>query len=106
MKTWTEQEIVKLIETKDLAVTKAVIAIYNRQTADEQATKDARHTNGIGFSGADAKTLSYYAQYCINKNTTLNGKFLDDARKRIVKYRKQLVEIANLNEQQKAEIYE
>lgn len=91
---WTEEEIVELLEKSDKAVVRAVIAIYQRQTADEQTIKDTKYRNNVGFSAADAKTLSYYAQYAL-KTGKLTGKFLDKARTRIIKYRKQLLEIAN-----------
>lgn len=94
-KKWTEQSIVELINSSDKAVTRAVIAIYNRQTQDEKATHDTKHTNGIGFNSADAKLLSYCAKYAQQNNCVLTGNFLETARKRIVKYRKQLVQIAN-----------
>lgn len=94
-KLWTENEIVELINKSDKAVTRAVIAIYERQTEDEQRVGDTRHHNNVGFNGSDAKFLSYCAEYVKNKNCNLSGKFLEKARKRIVKYRRQLVEIAN-----------
>ncbi len=100
-KQWSEQNIIDLLNRDDekgaAAVTRAVIAIYNRQTADEQAVGDTRVHNNIGFNGADAKYLSFCATYAINTKRSLNGKHLDKARTKIIKYRKQLLEIANGN---------
>lgn len=100
-KQWSEQNIIDLLnqegERGAAAVTRAVIAIYNRQTADEQAVGDTRVHNNIGFNGADAKYLSFCASYAIKTKRSLNGKHLDKARSKIIKYRKQLVEIANGN---------
>jgi hypothetical protein len=95
MTTWTEDKIVALIDTNAHAVTRAVIAIYKRQTDIEQNVRDTREQNGVGFNSADARKLSYYAQWALNNNKDLNGKFLVIARQRIKKYRRQLVEIAN-----------
>ena len=98
-KVWTEQQIVDLLNTEGAkgaaAVTKAVIAIYNRQTADEQAVGETRVHNNIGFNGADSRYLSWCAQYALNTHQSLSGKHLEKARTKIVKYRKQLLEIAN-----------
>ena len=95
MTIWTEDKIVALIDTNPHAVTRAVIAIYNRQTQVEQNVRDTREQNGVGFNSADARKLSYYAQWAIQNNRDLNGKFLEIARQRVKKYRRQLVEIAN-----------
>lgn len=54
-KTWTRTEIETLINTNDRAVERAMVAIWERQTRDEQATETTRHHNGIGFSGWTAK---------------------------------------------------
>lgn len=37
-----------------LAAFRAVLAIWKKQTADEQSSATTRHDNGIGFSQADA----------------------------------------------------
>lgn len=98
-KHWTEQDIIELLNQEGdkgaAAVTRAVIAIYQRQTADEKLVGDTRVHNNIGFNGADAKYLSFCATYAIRTKKNLNGKHLDKARTKIVKYRKQLLEIAN-----------
>lgn len=93
-KVWTETEIEQLLNNSDKAVIRGVIAIYERQTAEEQNIGDTKVLNGIGFNGADAKFLSYCATYAKNKGT-LSGEFLNKARTRIKKYRRQLTDIAN-----------
>jgi hypothetical protein len=98
-KQWTEQDIIDLLNQEGdkgaAAVTRAVIAIYNRQTEDEKIVGDTRIHNNIGFNGADAKYLSFCASYAINTKKSLNGKHLDKAKSKIIKYRKQLLQIAN-----------
>jgi len=43
-------------------VIKALLAVYQRQTADEQETLETRHDNGVGFNGPDAHRMSRYAE--------------------------------------------
>lgn len=93
-KIWTDQEIINLIETNDLAVTRAVIAIYQRQTEDEKSIEGTHYHNGIGFNSVDAKYMTYLAKYC-QDNRRLTGEHLQKARKKIKKYHRQLLEIAN-----------
>lgn len=96
---WTKERIIEMLETNDKAVTRAVIAIYNLQTATEQQTQSTRVTNNVGFNHADAPYLSYCAKYAIQKNAILSGKHLAKSRTRIRKYWKQLLDIANQSNQ-------
>lgn len=82
-----------LLTMNDKAVERAMIAIYNLQTLDEQVSQDTRHSNGVGFSGADARTGSYYAKWVLS-GRKLTGKHLDKARVMSYKYIRQLSEIA------------
>jgi hypothetical protein len=63
--TWTKDDILKRLEaeTPDARlVYRALQALYARQTADEQATLNTSHRNGMGFNGFDAPLLSDIAQ--------------------------------------------
>lgn len=82
-----------LLTMNDEAVGRAMVAIYNRQTWDEQQSSDTRHTNGIGFSGADARTGTYYAKWVLS-GRKLTGNHLMKARMMSFKYVRQLCEIA------------
>lgn len=93
-KIWIEEEIKDLLMKSDKAVCRAVVAIYERQTAEEKETQHTRIHNGIGFNGPDSSFLSYCAEW-IKSGKPLNRKFLDKSREKIIKYRKQLLEIAN-----------
>ena len=99
MTMWTKEQIVELLETNDKAVTRAVIAIYQRQTAAEQDTRSTRMANNVGFNSSDAAYLSYCAQYAMKRKTLLSGKHLEKSRGKIKKYWKQLLEIANSNQE-------
>lgn len=82
-----------LLTMNDRAVERAIVAIYNRQTEDEKREGDTRHTNGIGFSGADARLGTYYAKWVL-KGNSLTGNHLMKARLMAHKYVRQLAEIA------------
>ena len=39
----------------------AIVVVYNNQTATEQMSRETIHHNGVGFSGPDARTLTWWA---------------------------------------------
>jgi hypothetical protein len=82
-----------LLNMNDRAVERAMVAIYNRQTADEQVSSDTKHQNGVGFTGADARLGTYYAKWVL-KGNSLTGNHLMKARMMSQKYVRQLSEIA------------
>ncbi len=102
-KKWTEGEVVALLEGSDLAVERALVALYDRQTQDEKRDSDTRHDNRRGFSAAHASTGSYYARLVLKgwgqdghrKNTHLYASKLAKARSMVLRYRHQLVQVAN-----------
>ena len=80
---------------------RGLIAIYDRQTADEQNSETTKHDNGIGFSGTDAQILSSFAQQVIEFNTgkskfnhPLSLRQKELCRRKMNKYAMQLVRIA------------
>ena len=93
MQQMTKQWILNLLEGSDRAVEKAVLAIYQRQTAFEQSQYAAIQCNGVGFNAADAAVLTAYAKY-LSTFGHLNPAHLADARTRIKKYSGQLLQIA------------
>lgn len=93
-RTWTRTEIETLINTSDRAVGRAMVAIWRRQTQDEQATETTRHHNGIGFSGWTARSGSYYAGWVLS-GRQLTGRHLDRARRIALHHAAQLTRIAN-----------
>jgi hypothetical protein len=88
-----EQIIREKIVTNQRWLEAAILALYALQTNDEVATSTTRHQNARGFNSADASKLSYYARW-ISKGRSLNGKFLLDAQRRVQKYAKQLLALA------------
>jgi hypothetical protein len=103
---WTKERIQALLQTNDLAVERAVVALYDRQVADEKATSTTKHDNTVGFTAAHARTLSYYARIILGGWKRPNGKKvvhlhpgkLEKARRFVMHYHRQLADIANKRE--------
>ena len=94
---WTEAEIVSLLNRNQLAVERAIIALYQKgQTADEQVALTTTHDNKVGFSAADARRCSFVADFLIrNPQKHLTAAKLPRYRAVAIKYRKQLLAMAN-----------
>ncbi len=93
-KAWTTLEIKELLDRSDLAVQKAVVAIYRFQTPDEQDCETTRYQNGMGYNAFDAEIMSSFAKWILSgKNLTV--KQMAIARKKIKKYVRQLTSVAN-----------
>lgn len=91
---WTEQQIVTLLDTNPRAVERAIVAIYERQTADEKRVEHTRHDNSVGFRQNHAKRMSYYARLIIS-GRHLYPRQLELSRTWMKMYRRQLADIAN-----------
>ena len=78
------------LATNPAWATRAIVKLWQRQTADEQATQSTGQDNGIGFNGTDAFILSSFAEQ-INKGRTLSPKQLAIAFKKLPKYSKQII---------------
>ena len=94
MKTYTKEEIKDILNSSDKAVEKGIVAIFKRQTRDEQNREYTIHHNNRGFNAFDAHRGSYYATWIL-AGKHLTGKHITKARKLIIKYAGQLTEIAN-----------
>lgn len=91
---WTPDAIAALLDRNDVAVERAVVAIFNRQTSDEQESESTKHDNGVGFNAFHAGLGSYYARW-IQSGRHLTGNHLDKARRMMRRYVRQLAEIAS-----------
>ena len=91
---WTEDEIRTLIQSNDKVLYGALKKIYAEQTADEQANGTTKHRNGTGFNGPDSRIMSSFAEF-LNKTGFLTPKQRAVARRKLVKYTKQLTRLAN-----------
>lgn len=95
---WDKTSIQRLLAENDKAVARAVVAIYQRQTDEEKSSQATVKENGVGFNQADARRGAYYAGY-IATSGRLTGRHLAIGRKMMMKYWRQLAEIANEKEQ-------
>ncbi len=83
---------------------KALLTIYERQTADEQVTKSTRVHNGVGFTGVDGEILSSFAERLQQRggmrvigadvNTIFSEKQQILLKRKMPKYARQLVDLA------------
>lgn len=96
----TKPIISDLLLTNDKAVARALVVLNDRQTADEQASKDTRILNGMGFKPCHARMGTSMAQF-FQKYGYLSPKQLAYWRKpdasgapRLACYWKQLAEAA------------
>ncbi len=100
--TKTEQQaaikatIQELLATSDRAVERALIRIYERQTADEQQAESTNHNNARGFTGVDAGFLTRVAKGCIRYGH-LTERQMPYVRAKMMKYWAQLAEVAAAN---------
>ena len=98
--THTKETIVNLLKTRDVAIARALVAIKNRQTADEQVVEVTRHKNGMGFHPCHAYMGTEMANF-YEKNGFLTAKQVSywrspmkDGKMRIEIYANQLLSIA------------
>lgn len=102
---WNKESIHNLLDTNPRAVERALVAIYRRQTADEQAQHATRHSNGIGFSAFDAEFCTDVAQKLISGYYNgLTPKQLAVSRNKMKRYWRQLVEVAEQSSVQPVEL--
>jgi hypothetical protein len=90
----TKESIQALLQNRDEAVYKGLIAIFERQTEGERRGGTTQEHNGVGFSRFDAPFLTDMVRsYRIYGRLT--PKQLAVTRNKIKRYWRQLVEIAN-----------
>ena len=89
VKNWIQN----LLDTNDLAVGRALLVMFDRQTSNEQLAERTADKNDIGFSGVDAEICSSFAKQYKSRGF-LSPKQMVIARKKMKKYWKQLAEIA------------
>lgn len=60
---YTRAHIIQMVMTRDLALARALVALNQRQTADEQAQHTTRYSNQQGFSAAHAARGTSMARF-------------------------------------------
>lgn len=110
-KEWTKDRVRALLMRDDavgwVAVERALVRLYERQTYAEQSSGDTKELNGVGFAGCDAQTGTWLVQTVIAEAKAqgraeghrLRGKAFAMARKIVLRYAgTQLLEIAKAAE--------
>jgi hypothetical protein len=93
-KVWKKEEIKDKILLDDKWLCRGIVAIFNKQTAEEQTVEETIKDNGVGFTGADGHLLTSFAKQYISKGY-LSDKQISWARRKMIKYAGQLAKIAN-----------
>jgi hypothetical protein len=81
-------------------VGRALVILFKNQTRDEQAMNTTNKENGIGFTGADAKSGSITGKYFMKHGTLLDWQVerwtrpASNGYSRLTKYHKQLNDAA------------
>lgn len=91
---WTEDEIKNLLKNDDRFLCRAILKLYNEQTEDEKTIGNTKHSNGVGFNKFDAEIMSSFAEF-MQRAGFLTEKQIAVARKKMMKYNKQLTRLAN-----------
>lgn len=102
MRVWNKESIQDLLARNDIAVAKAIVAIYGNQTDGEQKAGGTKQRNGLGFGLFDDKLFSDMAKVVLSGGTLSQSRIEYARTKGIAKYWKQLVDIANANEANRA----
>lgn len=112
-KIWTRDEVAEKLETDNRWLIRGLLALYERQTADEQQTEQTSHSNGMGFNGTDANILTSFAKQVLVWQAVpagerkypmpLSPRQLELARRKLRKYAGQLARLANAAVEQAAQ---
>lgn len=95
-KQWTVEEIRAKLESDYKWLFRGLIAIYKRQTADEQEAETTNHNNKIGFNGPDARFMSRMARKAMDPNDRgFTDKQVFSIRSKMLKYAGQLQRISS-----------
>jgi len=92
------EALVETIKVKLLTnpewVERAILALYEKQTSDEQATMETGHDNNMGFNKPDARRMSFVAEFLKGGKHLTKEKALGVYGVKLQKYAKQLARIA------------
>jgi hypothetical protein len=86
-------KIQTLLDENDRAVLRAMVVIFEAQTASEQSCNFTHDANGVGYSAVHAEIMSSFAKQ-FEKKKFLSPKQLVIARKIVRKYWRQLAAVA------------
>lgn len=92
-----DADAVRLLKAKLMVdndwLRRAIVAIFEQQTSDEQRTEQTREHNNRGFNGVDAELMTSFAKQVL-RGSMLSEKQLSIARRKMLKYAGQLLKLA------------
>ena len=97
---WNKDKMLARLSTDDAFMLRGLIALYQRQTADEQNSASTMHSNRQGFSAYTARQGTAIAKKAI-ANRYIGWTEMEIARNICRKHAGQLVTIANENLERK-----
>jgi hypothetical protein len=86
--------IVAKLTTNPAWVEAAILALYAKQTEDEQIAQETGHDNCRGFNKPDARRMSFVAEFLKSGKHLTHEKALTVYGPKLKKYRKQLAKMA------------
>ena len=89
---WTKERVRKELKRNPKAVTRGILALYDRQTDDERVNRATSSSNGMGFNSHDAAFLSSLAMQ-IYKKGFLTEEQLKKGRESMLKYSGQIARL-------------
>lgn len=96
MRVWKHEEILNLLQTSDIMVMRSLLKLYGQQTPSEVSDKEALIKNKVGFNRFDAPFLSSLSEQLSNKKYLTPCQIIA-ARKKLLKYSRQLTFLANID---------
>jgi hypothetical protein len=88
-KTWSPEIVKEEMLNSDNVLKKALLRIYSFQTEEEKRAEQTYATKGKGFNANDSKILTSFAIQ-LETQGWLSKKQIEYARKRMVKYSRQI----------------
>ena len=89
---YTKEQIQTNLRSNREWIERALVVLFQRQTADEQMSGQTQVFNNIGFNGSDSRYLSYCAKWVMS-GRHLNDKHFEKCGSRLPKYWKQSMEL-------------
>lgn len=87
--TYTKEFIQDKLSTDLRWIERSLIKLYERQTRDEQRSKETTTLNGVGFNSSDSRYLTYCSEWVL-KGNHLSRQHVEKCGTKLKKYWKQI----------------
>jgi hypothetical protein len=92
---WTVESIKALLQSRDDAVLRGLVRIYEYQKYDEQRNQETKYHNRMGFTKSDAKFGTSIVENWIVKKRPLSPNQMYRAREMMNRHARQILRIMN-----------